>query len=297
MATKVMNGLDLQNQRIVGVADGTAATDVVTKQQLDGAIAGLSWKDSVRVATTANGALATAYENGDAIDGVTLATGDRILIKNQTTQSENGIYVVNATGAPTRASDANTNSSIVKSTVFVDEGTVNGETSWTLTTNAPITLGTTALTFAQFGVGGTTYSAGNGLQLVSTTFSVLANGSSIDVSASGIRIADAAAGAGLTSTSGVLAVGAGAGISVAADAVAVDTAVVVRKFAQAIGNGALTTIAVTHNLGTRDIVWSVYDATTFAFVIVDGVATDANTLTLTFATAPGSGAYRVVVHA
>lgn len=297
MSTKVMNGLDLQSQRIINLADASSATDAVTLQQLNAAIAGLAWKDSVRVATTATGTLATAFANGQTIDGVTLATGDRILIKNQSSGAENGIYVVAASGAPTRAVDANTGASIVQATVYVEAGTTQSDTAWTMTTNAPITLNTTALTFAQFGVGGTAYTAGNGLNLATTVFSVLANGTSLDVSASGVRIADAAAAAGLTSTSGILAVGAGAGISVAADAVAIDTAVVVRKFAANIGTGAATAIAVTHNLGTRDITWSVYDASTFAFVMVDGVATDANTLTLTFAVAPASNAYRVVVHA
>lgn len=94
MALKVMNGLDLQGQRIINMADPSAATDAVTKQYVDGLINGLSWKDSVRVATTTNGALATAFANGQTVDGVTLATGNRILIKNQTTGSEDRKSVV-----------------------------------------------------------------------------------------------------------------------------------------------------------------------------------------------------------
>lgn len=297
MALKVMNGLDLQSQRITALADGTAATDAVTKQQLDNAVQGLSWKDSVRVATTTNGALATAYENGDSVDGVTLATGDRILIKNQTTQTENGIYVVNASGAPTRAVDADSGTDLLQATVYVEAGTTQADTAWVMNVNAPITIGSTNIVFVQFGTGGTTYSAGNGLQLVSTTFSVLANGSSIDVSASGVKIADAAGGAGLTVSAGVLAVGAGTGITVNADDVAINTAVVVRKFAGLIGDGSSTTLTVTHNLGTQDVTWSVRDASTNAFVLCDAVANGVNTLQLTFAVAPASNAYRVVVHA
>ena len=106
MSMKIGNGLDLQNQRIQNVADASSATDAVTKQQLDAAIAGFSWKQPVRVATTANGTLATAFANGQTIDGVTLATGDRILIKDQSTGADNGIYTVNSSGAPTRATDA-----------------------------------------------------------------------------------------------------------------------------------------------------------------------------------------------
>jgi len=298
VAVKVMNGLDLQGQRIVNMGDPSANTDAATKQYVDGLVSGLSWKDSVRAATTASGTLASSFANASVIDGVTLATNDRILIKNQAAGAENCIYIVNAAGAPTRATDADTAVEIRQATVYIEEGTTLADTAWTLTTNAPITLGTTTLTFAQFGAGGTAYSAGNGLQLVSTTFSVLANGTSIDVAVGGIKLAVAAGGAGLTvSAAGVIDIGAGAGITVAADTVAVDTTVVVRKFAASIGNGAATALAVTHNLGTRDITWACYDNTAFNDVLVDAVRTDANTLTLTFAVAPTASAYRVVVHA
>jgi len=298
VAVKVMNGLDLQGQRIVNMGDPSANTDAATKQYVDGLVSGLSWKDSVRAATTASGTLASSFANASVIDGVTLATNDRILIKNQAAGAENGIYIVNAAGAPTRATDSDTAAEIRQATVYIEEGTTLADTAWTLTTNAPITLGTTTLTFAQFGAGGTAYSAGNGLQLASTTFSVLANGTSIDVAVGGIKLAAAAGGAGVVvSGTGVIDVGAGAGITVAADSVAVDTTVVVRKFAVAIGNGAATALAVTHNLGTRDITWACYDATAFNDVLVDAVRTDANTLTLTFAVAPTASAYRVVVHA
>lgn len=294
MAKKFLNGVDLNSQRIVNLADPSSATDATTKQYVDNLINGLNWKPAVRAATTTNGTLASAYANGSVIDGVTLATGNRILIKNQTTQTENGIYTVNASGAPTRAVDADTAAELVNATVYVSEGTTLADSQWTQTANAPITVGTTNLQFAQTG-GGSGVTAGNGLT-GTTTFSVLANGTSIDVSASGVKIADAAGGAGLTVAAGILAVGAGTGITVAADSVALDTAVAVRKFAATIGNASSTSIAVTHNLGTRDITWSVQDATTFAFYDTDGVATDANNLTLSFATAPASNSLRVTVH-
>lgn len=294
MAKKFLNGVDLASQRIVNLADPSSATDAATKQYVDNLVQGLSWKQQVRAATTANGTLATAYANGQVIDGVTLATGNRILLKNQTTQADNGIYTVNASGAPTRAVDMDAAAEFVNATVYVSEGTTLADTAWTQTANAPITVGTTAITWAQVG-GGSGVTAGNGLT-GTTTISVLANGTSIDVSASGVKIADAAGGAGLTVAAGILAVGAGTGITVAADTVGLDTAVAVRKFASTIGNGALTTIAVAHNLGTRDITWSVQDAATFVFYDTDGVATDANTLTLSFAVAPASSSLRVTVH-
>lgn len=258
-----MNGLDLQAQRLQNMADPSSGTDAATKQYVDNLVNGLSWKSQVRAATTTNGTLATAFANGQTVDGVTLATGNRILLKNQTTQSENGIYVVAASGAPTRATDADSAAELVNATVYVSEGTANADTAWTQTANAPITVGTTALTWAQVGGNSGFTTAGNGLTSTGTTVDVVG----------------------------------GTGIIANANDVAIDTAVVVRKFAATIGNGSSTSIAVTHNLGTRDITWQCYDAATFADVIVDAVRTDANTLTLTFATAPASSAYRVVVQA
>lgn len=134
--------------------DLQAALDAkATTAYVDNALQGLSWKRAVRAASTANSTLATAYENGDAIDGVTLVTGDRILLKNQTTASENGIYTVNASGAPTRATDADTGAEMVNATVYVSEGTTLADTQWTQTANAPITIGSTSLAFAQLSGG------------------------------------------------------------------------------------------------------------------------------------------------
>ncbi len=129
-------------------------TQQAVKGYVDNKLAGLSWKTAVRAATTANGTLASAFANGQTIDGVTLATGDRILIKNQTTGSQNGIYIVAASGAPTRATDADSGAELVNASVMVSEGTTLADTQWTCSTNAPITPGTTSLTFAQVNVGG-----------------------------------------------------------------------------------------------------------------------------------------------
>jgi hypothetical protein len=104
-------------------------------------------KDSVRAATTTNGTLATAFENGDTIDGIVLATSDRILIKNQSAPAENGIYVVAASGAPTRATDFDAWTEIVGAFVTVESGTVNAGTQWLCNVVAGGTLGTTAITF------------------------------------------------------------------------------------------------------------------------------------------------------
>lgn len=145
----------------------TFAVDMATQAELDAVaaakadityvdakVAGLSWKQAVRAATTVAGTLASSFENGDVIDGVTLATGDRILIKNQAAGAENGIYTVNASGAPTRSTDADSGAELVNATMYVSEGTTNADTQWTCSTNAPITVGSTSLVFAQLTSGG-----------------------------------------------------------------------------------------------------------------------------------------------
>ncbi|MFD1985897.1 DUF2793 domain-containing protein [Mesorhizobium newzealandense] len=137
-------------------SDAKVTTEKGVKTYVDGKVTGLSWKQAVRAATTGAGTLASSFENGDTLDGVTLATGDRILIKNQSSGAENGIYTVNASGAPTRAADADSGAELVDASCYVSEGTTQADTQWTCTTNAPITPGSTSLAFAQAGIGGFT---------------------------------------------------------------------------------------------------------------------------------------------
>lgn len=261
MALPLLTGADFNGQRATGLADPSVATDAATKQYVDSRLAGLTWKQPVRAATTTNGALATAYANGQTIDGVTLATGDRVLLKDQATGSENGIYVVAASGAPTRATDADSSAELDSAAVLVTSGTVNADNAYTQTTNAP-TVGTSSLVWAQFG-GANLPVAGNGLSRTGNTLAVVA--------------------------------AAGGGLSVAAGGVSVDTSTVARHVAASIGNGSSTSIAVTHNLGTQDVSVTVIRASDKAMVLTDWVATDVNTVTLAFATAPTTGQYRVVV--
>lgn len=253
--------VSMNSQKITGLATPTAASDAATKQYVDDTVASISWKNEVRAATTGNAALSTAYANGQTVDGVTLVTGDRILIKDQTTQSENGIYTVNASGAPTRATDADSDTDFKGAAVFVASGTTNGGTRWVCNVTGTIVLGTTALTFVQFG-GGQTYTAGNGLTLSANDFNV----------------------------------GAGTGITVNANDVAVDTTVVVRKYATTFGDGAQNSYTITHNLNTQDVTVSVRQVSDNAFVECDVTANGVNTILLGFAAAVASNALRVVVH-
>jgi hypothetical protein len=155
---------------LAGDSSTNVASQHATKTYVDNKVAGLSWKQAVRAATTANGTLSSAFENGDTVDGVTLATGDRILIKNQSAGAENGIYVVAASGAPARATDADSGAELVNATVYVSEGTTNADTQWTCTTNATITVGSTSLAFAQL-------AAGTGGTITALTGDVTASGS------------------------------------------------------------------------------------------------------------------------
>ena len=157
--------------KITGLGAPTNSTDAATKAYVDSATEGLHIHESVVAATTENVALATALENGDTLDGITLATGNRILVKNQTTTSENGIYVVQASGQPVRATDFDTATEVDSGDfVFVYSGTVNASTGW-VQTNRPATIGTDPIVFTQFSGAGT-YLAGNGLTLTGNTFTI-----------------------------------------------------------------------------------------------------------------------------
>ncbi|MBO9679575.1 MAG: head decoration protein [Acidovorax sp.] len=163
---KITNNLDANGNRISNLADAASPQDAVTKAQLDAAVQGWKWKEPVRAATTANITLSGAQ----TIDGVSAVAGDRVLVKNQSTGSANGIYLV-AAGAWSRAADFDAASELVGATVFVSEGTANGNTTWNMTTDGPITIGTTALVWTQTN-GGTSYTAGNGINISAGVISV-----------------------------------------------------------------------------------------------------------------------------
>lgn len=136
-------------------SDGTNVVSVGPASGGGGGSTLVDWKDSVRVATAAAGTLATDFEVGDTVDGVVLVLNDRILIKDQVTASENGIYIVQATGAPTRATDFDEDAEVTTgAATYVEEGTANGGSIQILSTTGSITVGSTNLTFSSFSGGG-----------------------------------------------------------------------------------------------------------------------------------------------
>jgi len=198
------SAVSLNSQKITGLADPTAA-DAANKGYVDGVAQGLDVKDSVVATTTANGTLSTAFANGQSIDGVTLQTGDRILIKNQTTASQNGIYNVQASGAPSRATDMATGGNAAGAFVFVEQGTVNAENGFVCTSDTgSAVVGTNNLTFAQFSGAGQII-AGDGLDKSGNTLSadLKANGGIV------IESTELALKLDATSITGTLAIGDG----------------------------------------------------------------------------------------
>ena len=203
--------VDVANARITSVGTPTQATDAATKGYVDAVKQALDIKDSVRVATTANltatasgtGAGKTLTNSGTqaalTIDSIVLVVGNRVLVKDQTTQSDNGIYTVTTVGSAsvnwvlTRATDAD-NSPTGEVTpgmfTFVEEGTIGADNGYVLTTDGTVTIDTTALTFVQFSGAGSVIAgdgltkSGNTLNVVGTTNRILVNADSIDISSS-----------------------------------------------------------------------------------------------------------------
>ena len=180
--------INVSSARITSLGTPTGGTDAATKNYVDAQLQGLDVKNSVRVATTANGTLATAFANGQTVDGITLATNDRILIKDQSTGSENGIYTVNASGAPTRATDFDENSEVTGGTFFfVEEGTTNADNGFVMTNDGTVTVGTTALVFTQFSGAGQVI-AGDALTKSGNTLNVGVDDSSIEINSDALRV-------------------------------------------------------------------------------------------------------------
>ena len=309
----------------IKVATPTDAAHAATKGYVDAARQGLDVKQSVRAATTGPVTLATDLEAGDTLDTtVTLVAGNRILVKNQSTASQNGIYVVQASGAPVRAADANgtTDTGEVSggTFVFVEEGTLNADSGFVVSSNGTINVGSDAMNWVQFsGAGAIT--AGDGLTQDGTTINAVGTTDRISVSANAIDIASTYVGQNTITTLGTITTGTwngvdiavadgGTGASTAADArtnlgikttsgaVTTSTSVLARTAHQAcaasIGTTSVTT--VTHNFGTKNVIVQVYQVSTGETVVCDVVRGTIDALTVTInGSTISSDDYHIVV--
>jgi hypothetical protein len=261
MAKIVGTNLDFSSSaKIVNLPDPTGAQDAATKAYVDAAIEGLAWKDSARVATQANINLASP---GATIDGVTMASGDRVLVRAQTSAAENGIYIWNgASTAMTRSLDANTADELEQAVVTVEEGTSAGATFRQTSVN--FTLGTNAVNWVSFGT---------------------------------------SAPAATETTAGIARIATQTEVDTGTDNSTIVTPLKlanwanrIRKYSTNIGDGTATQYTVTHNLNTRDVEISVYrNSGAYDEPLIDVEHTTVNTVNIRFSTAPSANAFRVVV--
>jgi hypothetical protein len=192
------NSVNFGGQRAIGLANGVSDSDAATVFQLNAALNGTDWKDSVRVATTAPISIATSLEEGDIIDGVTLVTGDRVLVKNQTNPVENGIYVVPTVGAAVRASDANGFGELSTGTsVFVEEGVTNSGLGFRISTpGGDLDAGVDPNVWVTFS-GASSVVAGNGLIKTGNVVDVVAGNGLVALADSVEVVPDTTGGANL----------------------------------------------------------------------------------------------------
>ena len=299
----------------------TDPAHAATKAYVDAARSGLDVKQSVRAATTGPLAIANDLEAGDIVDGVTLSAGDRVLVKNQSTGSENGIYVVQATGAAVRAEDADSSAEVTSGMfTFVEEGTANADSGWVLSTNNPITLGTTALVFAQFSGAGQ-ITAGNGLTKTGNTIDAVGTADRITVNADSIDIASTYVGQATITTVGTIASGtweatdvgvdhggtgssteSGARINLAsAAAEATGRTTSTPALARVAKQGCAASVAgvssttVIHNFNTTDVMIQVYEVSSGMTVIADTTRSNANTVVVDILGTVSANDYTILV--
>jgi hypothetical protein len=303
--TALTADLNANNNKITGLAAPVDANDAATKGYVDSVAEGLHVHASVAAATTGNINLGSGVA---AVDGVTLVSGSRVLVRAQTDASQNGIYVSNGTTL-SRAADYDTVNEIqVGDFVFVDGGTVYGATGW-VQTEAVTTLGTDNLAWVQFSGAGT-FTAGDGLTLDGTEFNVVGTADRITVAADAIDIASTYVGQTSITTVGTIATGTweatdvavahgGTGASNAADArtnLGATTKYTAANPELLSSSGGVTWL-VEHNLGTRAVVVQVYELETFDEVEVDVERTNTDDVTLRWVSAAtvDADSYQVVI--
>ena len=307
------------------VATPTDAAHIATKGYVDAARQGLDVKQSVRAATVGAINISADLEAGDLIDGVTLVAGDRVLVKDQSTATENGIYVAVASGAASRSSDANGTADTGElkpgTFTFVEEGTVNSDKGFVVSTNGTITIGSTSIAWTQFSGAGS-FTAGDGLSQSGNTINVNVTSNRTAITADAIDISanyvgqssittlgtittgvwngtDVAVADGGTGASDATTARTNLGIKTTAGAATTSAATLARVAAQ--GNTAhssgTSTTAVVHNFNTTDVIVQVYEVATGETVVGDVNRTNADTVTVVLLGNHSANAFRIVVTA
>lgn len=251
----------LPGARILGLADAIASNEPATLSQLASAVNNLNWKDNVRAASVGNVTLAAP---GATLDGVTLANGDRLLLKDQTATTANGLYIwTGAAIALTRAPDGDTFEKLESAVVAVDEGTANAATRWRQTQVNGV-ISTSAIAFSPDG------SSAPAASETSSGIAELATQAETDTGTDDLRIVTPAK--------------------------LRNSVYSVRSLSQTIGDGSTATFSVTHSFNTFDVVVSVREATgQRRAVAVETDTPDANTARVLFGSAPATNTYRVTV--
>jgi len=305
------------------VATPTDSNHIATKGYVDAARQGLDVKQSVRVATTDPINLASDLNAGDTIDGVTLVAGDRVLVKNQSTALENGIYVATSSGAASRSSDANGTADTGElkpgTFTFVEEGTVNSDKGFIVSTNGTITIDSTAIAWTQFSGAGS-FTSGDGLSKDGNTINVNVTANRTAITADAIDIASTYVGQSSITTLGTITTGVwngtdvavadgGSGASDAAGArtnlgiktsagtatTSASTLARVAKQGCAASAAGVSTTAVTHLFNTSDVLVQVYEVSTGATVIGDVTRATADTVSVVLYGTISANDYTIVV--
>lgn len=305
------------------VATPTDAAHIATKGYVDAARQGLDVKQSVRVATTDPINLASDLNAGDTIDGVTLVAGDRVLVKNQSTALENGIYVATTSGAASRSSDANGTADTGElkpgTFTFVEEGTANSDKGFIVSTNGTITIDSTAIAWTQFSGAGS-FTSGDGLSKDGNTINVNVTANRTAITADAIDIASTYVGQSSITTLGTITTGVwngtdvavadgGSGASDAAGArtnlgiktsagtatTSASTLARVAKQGCAASSTGVSTTTVSHLFNTSDVLVQVYEVATGATVIGDVTRANADTVSVVLYGTISANDYTIVV--
>ncbi len=264
MAIPLKRQLDAEGRKpIINAAAATAAGEVVVYEQLNAAIEGTAWKDNVRVATTANITIATP---GATVDAIAMVSGDRMLVKNQSTQTENGIYIWNGAAIPaTRAADCSTFDELESAVVTVDEGTAASGTTWRQTQVNGV-IGANNVIWASFGTSA---------PAASETASGIAEIATQPETDAGLDDARFVTPLKLATYAGRA-----------------------KRYAVDFGDGSATSYVITHNLNTLDLDVVVRENSgSKRQVIVEVQATSVNSVTILVDVAPTAAALRAIVTA